>query len=339
MIPTEVLERLKSELLDWEKLGTSAFEISHRGKDYVEKILEPAEHHFRELLKIPKNYHVLFTSFGASHHFAMVPLNLLDRNKHNTACYIDSGIWSGKAIKEAQRYGNIALSKFDQFKENPDYSYVHYTPNETIEGIQFHEIPETADVPLVADMSSEILSRPLDIAKFGLIYAGAQKNIGPAGLSIVIIRDDLVSFAKSFTPTLYNYKTYVDSQSLYHTPNTFGIYLAGLAFEWLLKNGGVETIAKTNHRKAKKLYNYIDTTDFYKNAVDKQNRSVMNVVFYTPSAELDKLFVEESAKVNLINLNGHKVVGGLRASIYNAMPEAGVDALVNFMKDFEKRYA
>ncbi|MDX2163800.1 MAG: 3-phosphoserine/phosphohydroxythreonine transaminase, partial [Gammaproteobacteria bacterium] len=217
--------------------------------------------------------------------------------------------------------------------------YIHYTPNETIEGFQFHEIPETKDIPLVADMSSEILSKPLDINKFGLIYAGAQKNIGPAGLSIVILREDLVGFAKPFTPTLYNYKTYVDSQSLYHTPNTFGIYLAGLAFEWLLKKGGVESISKINQRKAQKLYDCIDSTDFYKNTVDKKNRSDMNVVFYTPSAELDKAFVEESTNVNLINLKGHKVVGGLRASIYNAMPESGVDALIEFMKDFEKRYA
>ncbi len=339
MIPTEVLERVKSEILDWNNIGASAFEISHRGKDYLEKVIEPAEHHFRQLLNIPKNYHVLFTSFGASHHFAMVPLNLLDRSKNNTACYIDSGIWSGKAIKEAQRYGNIILKKFEDFKSQSDYSYIHYTPNETIEGIQFHDIPKTGDVPLVADMSSEILSKPIDIKKFGLIYAGAQKNIAPAGLSLVIMRDDLVGFAKSFTPTLYNYKTYVDSQSLYHTPNTFGIYLAGLAFEWLLKQGGVEAITKINQRKAQKLYDYLDSTDFYKNSVDKKYRSVMNIVFYTPNAELDKLFVEESTKAHLINLKGHKAVGGLRASIYNAMPEAGVDALINFMKDFEKRYA
>jgi phosphoserine aminotransferase len=341
MIPTEVLEQLKSELLDWQKLGTSAFEISHRSKEYMERILFPAEENFRKLLNIPKNYHVLFTSFGASHHFTMVPLNLLERNnKSNTACYIETGIWARKAIKEAVRYGNIKLAQYNNLSAslNSDLSYVHYTPNETIEGFQIHDTPETQNIPLVADMSSEILSRPLDINKFGLIYAGAQKNIGPSGLSLVIIRDDLAGHAKSHTPTLYNYQTYIDSQSLYHTPNTFAVYLAGLVFEWLLKNGGVEAIAKHNRNKANKIYDFLDNSSFYKNKVDKNYRSNMNVVFYTPSDELDKLFSEKAAEQNLINLKGHSVVGGLRASIYNAMPEQGVDALVNFMKDFETRY-
>ena len=338
MIPTQVLEQLQSELLDWQKLGTSAFEISHRSKEYMERILEPAEANFRKLLHIPKNYHVLFTSFGASHHFAMVPLNLLERKNNNTAGYIQSGVWSKKAITEAQRYGNIKLYGFDETNYSTELSYLHYTPNETIAGFQIHAVPETKDIPLVADMSSEILSKPLEVNKYGLIYAGAQKNIGPSGLSIVIIRNDLVGQAKSSTPTLYNYQTYVDSKSLYHTPNTFGVYLAGLVFEWLLKNGGVEEMAKCNIRKANKLYDCIDSSLFYKNKVDKNYRSIMNVVFYTPTEELDALFVKKSAEHNLINLKGHSVVGGLRASIYNAMPEAGVDALVDFMKDFETHY-
>lgn len=338
MIPTEVLEQLKAELLDWHNTGAAVFEISHRSKDFIENVLEPAEANLRQLLHIPKNYHVLFTSLGSSHHFAMAPLNLLDRHKNNTACYIDSGIWSRKAIKEAERYGNIQIAGVDS-SFNTDFSYIHYTPNETIEGFQLHDIPQAGEVPLIADMTSEILSKPIDIPRYGLIYAGAQKNIGPSGLSIAILRDDLVDFAKPFTPTLYNYKTYVDSQSLYHTPNTFGIYLANLSFEWLLKQGGVESIATVNQRKAQKLYDYIDSADFYKNTVDKRYRSIMNVVFYTPKPEWDAVFIEEATKHQLINLKGHKVVGGIRASIYNAMPEAGVDALIHFMKDFEKRHA
>ncbi|HEV2613689.1 MAG TPA: 3-phosphoserine/phosphohydroxythreonine transaminase [Gammaproteobacteria bacterium] len=338
MIPTDVLEQLKSELLDWQKLGTSAFEISHRSKDYMEKILEPAEANLRKLLHIPENYHVLFTSLGTSHHFGMIPLNFLDRKNNNSASYIQSGIWSGKAIKEAQRYGDISVSNFDSPRCNPESSYLHYTPNETIEGLQIHHIPDSGSVPLIADMSSEILSKNIDIHKYGLIYAGAQKNIGPSGLSIVIMRDDLIGHAKAITPTLYNYQTYVDSKSLYNTPNTFAIYLAGLVFEWLLKNGGVEEISIQNTRKANKLYDYIDKTDFYNNKVEQKFRSQMNIVFNTPNADLDAVFVEKSAEQHLINLKGHKAVGGLRASIYNAMPESGVDALIDFMKDFEKSY-
>jgi phosphoserine aminotransferase len=268
----------------------------------------------------------------------MVPLNLLDRKPNDTADYFHTGIWSGKALKEAQRYGNISVSTLEDLSVNSASAYVHYTPNETIEGIQFHTIPDVGNIPLVADMSSEILSKPLDINKFGLIYAGAQKNIGPSGLSIVIIREDLVGHAKAFTPTLYNYQTYVDSKSLYNTPNTFAIYLAGIAFEWLLKNGGVEEIAQHNSHKAKKLYDYIDSSNFYNNKVSQNYRSNMNVVFYTPNADLDKLFVEKATQTNLINLKGHNAIGGLRASIYNAMPQEGVDALIDFMKDFEKHY-
>lgn len=337
-IPLPVLQQVKEELLEWKDVGASAMEISHRGEDFVQKILMPAQEKFRKLLNIPDNYEVLFISQGTSHQFAMVPLNLLGREGRTTAGYWDTGHWSKRAINEARRYAEINVSPLDNLQINSEAAYFHYTSNETINGIQIHEVPDAGQVPLVTDMASEILSRPLDINRFGIIYAGAQKNIGPSGLTVVIIRKDLIGHAKDFTPTLYNYKTYADSQSLYHTPNTFAIYMAGLVFEWLLKQGGVEAIEKINQAKANKLYSTIDESHFYYNNVPEKYRSHMNVIFYCPTPELDKLFHETAHQSGLINLRGHKVVGGLRASIYNAMPYEGVEALTSFMKDFEKRY-
>jgi phosphoserine aminotransferase len=349
-MPEPVLKRAREELLNWQHCGASVMEISHRSPDFIEKILMPAENNLRRLMDIPDNYKVLFVSTGASHQFAMVPLNLLDLQPAQQADYFHTGVWSGKAIKEAQRYGSIHIalsSEKNNFTDidppskwtlNPHASYIHYTPNETVHGLAFQEIPQTGSVPLVADMSSMILSRKIDVNRFGLIYAGGQKNIGPSGLTIVIIREDLAGKAKSFTPALYNYQTYIEHHSLFNTPATFSIYLAGLCFEWLLSLGGVETIARINQRKAEKLYQMIDQTDFYHNPVNPAYRSEMNVIFYLASPELDTLFVKESTDAGLIFLKGHKLIGGIRASLYNAMPESGVEALIEFMKNFEKRY-
>lgn len=354
-IPEAVLKRVQEELLDWQGRGTSVMEISHRSAEFMEKVLFTAEANLRKLMNIPENYKILFTSCGTSHHFSMIPLNLLDLKSHHQADYFYTGIWSGKAIKEAQRYGDINIAVNSEknnftdidspqdWKLNPKASYVHYTPNETVHGLEFQDTPKMIDntIPLVADMSSMILSREIDINQFGLIYAGAQKNIGPSGLSIVIIREDLLGFAKPFTPNLYNYKTYSDNQSLFNTPATFAIYMAGLCFEWLLGLGGVAEVEKINQAKSQKLYSYIDKTDFYTNPVNPKYRSHMNVIFYLPKSEddiLTKLFVEESTKTGLAYLRGHKAIGGIRASIYNAMPESGVDKLIEFMKVFEKKY-
>jgi len=353
-IAEAVLKRAQSELLDWRGHGTSVMEISHRGDIFIDDVLRPAEANLRKLLNISDDYEVLFISAGTSHQFSMVPLNLLERKKNQIADYFYTGIWSGKAIKEAQRYGeiNIALNCEDsQFSHipcsttwqlHPDASYVHYTPNETIGGLEFHEIPNVGNgddnIPLVADMSSTILSRPIDVNRFGLIYAGAQKNIGPAGLTIVIVRKNLLGYAKSTTPNFYNYVTYAKQQSVANTPATFAIYLSGLVFEWLLDQGGLENIGKINSRKAQKLYAQIDNSGFYRNPININYRSWMNVIFYLPTPELDTLFAKEAHQAGLVNLKGHKAIGGIRASIYNAMPEAGVEALIGFMQDFEKQY-
>ncbi len=353
-IPEAVLKRVQEELLDWQGRGTSVMEISHRSVDFMEKVLFPAEANLRKLMNIPENYKILFVSCGTSHQFSMIPLNLLDLKPDHQADYFYTGLWSGKAIKEAQRYGdiNIALSSEknnftdidmpENWALNSKASYVHYTPNETTHGLQFQDIPEMINhIPLVADMSSMILSRPINVNQFGLIYAGAQKNIGPSGLSIAIIREDLLGYAKSFTPSLYHYKMYSYHQSLFNTPATFAVYMAGLCFEWLLGLGGVAEIAKINQSKAKKLYNYIDKTDFYTNPVNPKYRSDMNVIYYLPKSEddlLTKLFVKQSGEAGLAHLKGHKAIGGIRASIYNAVPESGVDKLIEFMKEFEKRY-
>jgi len=342
-LPTAVLEKAAGEMLDWNGKGLSVMEMSHRSDEYV-SIAQKAEQDLRDLLSIPDNYKVLFMQGGATAQFAMIPMNLL-RGK-NSADYINTGQWSQKAIKEAKRYCNVnvvASSEDKNFtyapaqadlKLNPDAAYVHYTPNETIGGVEFDYIPDTGDVPLVADFSSSILSEELDVSKFGLIYAGVQKNIGPAGLCIVIVRDDLIGETIAGTPTAMDYKVAADNDSMYNTPATYSWYLAGLVFDWLKQQGGVAAMANINARKAKKLYDYIDTSDFYANPVSINNRSRMNVPFTLKSDSLDKAFLEQADKAGLLNLKGHRSVGGMRASIYNAVTEDAVDALIAFMKNF-----
>jgi len=343
-LPTEVLERARDEMLDWHGSGMSVMEMSHRGKDYM-SIAAKAEADLRELMLIPDNYKVLFLQGGASSQFAMVPINLL--GDKTTADYLLTGQWSKKAIQEAKRYCDVNIvadtsdSKFttvpaeSDLKFNPDAAYVHYTPNETIVGVEFPYIPDTGDVPLVADMSSTILSSQIDVSKFALIYAGAQKNIGPAGLTIVIIREDLLGKAKETMPVMLDYKTHADNDSMYNTPPTYSWYLAGLVFERLLKMGGLSSMAGINQKKAEKLYAAIDASDFYSSPVEKNCRSLMNVPFVLANADLDAKFIEEAAKQGLVNLKGHRSVGGMRASIYNAMTEEGIDALISFMSTFE----
>ena len=346
-LPTEVLERAREELLDWNGSGTSVMEMSHRGKDFM-SIAAKAEADLRDLMAIPDNYKVLFLQGGASSQFAMVPINLL--GDKNTADYLLTGQWSKKAIAEAKRYCDVNIvadtsdSNFttvpaeDSLNFNPDAAYVHYTPNETIVGVEFPYIPDTGDVPLVADMSSTILSRPIDVSKFGIIYAGAQKNIGPAGLTVVIIREDLIGKAKANMPVMFDYKTHADTDSMYNTPPTYGWYLAGLVFEWLKGKGGLQGMAEINQKKAEKLYAAIEASDFYSSPIDKNCRSWMNVPFILANSDLDAKFLEEAAKQNLVTLKGHRSVGGMRASIYNAMPAEGIDALVSFMAEFEKSH-
>ena len=346
-LPTAVLEKAQAEMLDWHGKGLSIMEMSHRSKDYV-AVAEKAEADLRTLMNIPENYKVLFLQGGASLQFSAIPLNLLGKN--NKADYIHTGIWSEKALKEAQRYGDIhvveagiqiegkhAISEQSQWNLSSDAAYVHYADNETIGGLQFANIPET-DKPLVCDFSSSILSAPLDVSKFGLIYAGAQKNIGPAGLTIVIVREDLLDQAKPETPSILEYSAQAKNGSMVNTPATYAWYLSGLVFEWLLQNGGVDAIHQANLEKAKLLYGYIDSSDFYANPIYSANRSIMNVPFTLADAALEKLFLQEAEDNRLLNLAGHRSVGGMRASIYNAVPLEGVQALVNFMDDFAKRH-
>ncbi len=347
MLPTAVLEKAQQEILDWEGTGMSVMEMSHRDKEFM-SIASKAEADLRELMHIPDDYAVLFLQGGASAQFAMIPMNLL-RGK-TRADYVNTGAWSKKAISEAKLFCNVnvvASSEKENFTTIPavnswkldkDAAYLHYTPNETIGGVEFHWIPEVGNVPLVADMSSTILSRPIDVTKFGLIYAGAQKNIGPAGLTLVIVRKDLIGQTLANTPSVFDYKQMADNDSMLNTPPTYAWYLAGLVFDWIKQQGGIEAIAKINERKAKKLYAVIDKSAFYANPVDPACRSWMNVPFTLANAELDKTFLDEAKKLGLKTLKGHRSVGGMRASIYNAMPEAGVDALIGFMHDFEKRY-
>ncbi len=347
MMPEAVLSRAREEMLDWQGSGMSVMEMSHRGKEFM-SIASKAESDLRELLGIPTGYKVLFLQGGASAQFAMVPMNLL-RGK-GKADYINTGQWSKKAIAEARRYCEVNIAataeagKFtsiparDTWQTDPDAAYLHYTPNETIGGVEFHWIPETGGVPLVADMSSTLLSRPLDVSRYGVIYAGAQKNIGPAGLTMVIVREDLIGQAMDNMPTMFDYKTMADNGSMYNTPPTYSWYLAGLVFEWLKGQGGLQAMAEINRRKAGKLYDLIDASDFYQNPVDPQCRSWMNVPFTLADADLDATFLEQAKAAGLLTLKGHRSVGGMRASIYNAMPEEGVDALVSFMKDFEQRH-
>jgi len=348
MLPAAVIQRAQQEMLDWNDSGMSVMEMSHRGKEYM-SIAGKAEQDLREVMGIPDNYKVLFLQGGASSQFAMAPLNLLGDKQ--SADYINTGIWSKKAIAEAKRYctvniaadtsanGFTTVPTQEELKLNPDAAYVHYTPNETIGGVEFDYIPETGDVPLIADMSSTILSRPIDVSKFGMIYAGAQKNIGPAGLTIVIIRDDLLGKAMDMTPTMMNYAIHAENDSMYNTPATYGWYVAGLVFVWLKEQGGLEAMGKLNQRKADKLYAVIDQSDFYASPVAKNARSWMNVPFTLADDGLDAAFLSGAAERGLTSLKGHRSVGGMRASIYNAMPEAGVDALVAYMKAFEDSQA
>ncbi len=348
MLPAEVLEQASTEMEDWHGTGMSVMEMSHRGKEFT-SIAEKAEADLKEILTIPDNYKILFLQGGASSQFAMVPMNLL--RGRDTADYINTGSWSKKAIAEAGRFCNVNIaataeaSNFTtipprkQWSLNPEAAYVHYTPNETIGGVEFHGIPDVGNIPLVADMSSTILSRPVDVSRFGVIYAGAQKNIGPAGLTIVIVRDDLIGETISGTPTMFNYEIHAKAGSMYNTPPTYSWYIAGLVFEWIKKKGGIKAIAGINKRKSDKLYAFIDNSGFYSNPVAPDCRSWMNIPFILAKPDLDGKFLELARDAGLVNLKGHRSVGGMRASIYNAMPEEGVDALIEFMADFEKRYA
>ncbi len=346
-LPEEVLRQAAEEMLDWHGAGMSVMEMSHRGKEFM-AIAAQAEADLRELMGIPSHYKVLFLQGGASLQFEMVPMNLL-RGKP-VADYVHTGEWAKKAIKAAKCFGsvNVVASSEDksftyapaqtEWKLSKDAAYVHYTANETIGGVEFHWIPETGDVPLVCDMSSNILSKPIDVSKYGLIYAGAQKNIGPAGLTIVIVREDLVGQAQPAPSPMLDYKTHVDAASMYNTPPSYAIYIAGLVFQWLKKQGGVAAMERKNIEKARLLYDYLDGTEFYRNPVRKSDRSRMNVPFTLKDASLDEAFLKGAKERGLVQLKGHRSVGGMRASIYNAMPVAGVQALVDYMKEFEKRH-
>jgi phosphoserine aminotransferase len=344
MLPEPVLRRAQEEMLDWQGTGMCVAEMSHRGKEFM-SIAEQAERDLRELLAIPEGYRVLFLQGGASSQFAMVPMNLAGRT--GKADYLNTGSWSKKAIAEAHRFCAVhvaASTQPERFVRAPaqaelalseDAAYLHYTPNETIEGVEFPYIPESA-APLVADMSSTLLSRPVEVARYGAIYAGAQKNIGPAGLTILILREDLIGEPLTGTPTMFDYRVHAESGSMYNTPPTYAWYLAGLVFQWLKDLGGLEGMAEINRRKAEKLYAAIDGSSFYANPVEPASRSWMNVPFTLANPELDAEFLAGAKEAGLLTLKGHRSVGGMRASIYNAMPEAGVDALIAFMTEFER---
>jgi len=349
MLPEPVLRRAQEEMLDWHGSGMCVAEMSHRGKEFM-SIAEHAERDLRELLAVPDGYKVLFLQGGASSQFAMVPMNLLRGASpaERKADYLKTGSWSKKAIAEAKRFGAVHAAASteqdrtftrapmqDELDLSADAAYLHYTPNETIEGVEFPYVPETSP-PLVADMSSTILSRPIDVARYGVIYAGAQKNIGPAGLTIVIVREDLIGQPIDGTPTMFDYKTHADNDSMYNTPPTYAWYLAGLVFQWLKDLGGLEGMAAINRRKAEKLYAAIDGSDFYTNPVEPASRSWMNVPFTLADPNLDDAFLAGAKQAGLLTLKGHRSVGGMRASIYNAMPEEGVDALIAFMGEFER---
>ena len=344
-LPQEVLEQAREELVNWRGCGMSVMEMSHRGKEYM-GIQAEAEADLRELMGIPANYKVLFLQGGASSQFAMVPMNLY-RGKAS-ADYLNTGEWSKKAIKEAKKYGavNVVASSEDKnfsyaptqdaWKLDPNAAYVHYTPNETIGGVEIFWTPETGNVPLVADMSSNILSRPIDVSRFGLIYAGAQKNIGPAGLTIVIVREDLLGQTVKGTPTMFDYKVAADNDSMYNTPPTYAIYIAGLVFKMLKAKGGIAAMEAVNRAKAKLLYDALDASSFYASPVAVDNRSLMNIPFTLKDAALDDEFIKGAKARGMVQIKGHRSVGGMRASIYNAMPVEGVQALVDWMKAFEK---
>lgn len=347
MLPTEVLRHAQQELCDWQGLGTSVMEISHRSKAFIQ-VAEESEKDLRDLLQIPSNYKVLFCHGGGRGQFAGVPLNLL--GEKTTADYFDGGYWAASALKEAKKYcqpvahdvkflldGKRAIKPMREWQLSENSAYLHYCPNETIDGIAIDETPDFGSAVVAADFSSTLLSRPLDISRFGVIYAGAQKNIGPAGLTLVIVREDLLGKAHQSCPSILDYTVLEQNDSMFNTPPTFAWYLAGLVFKWLKGQGGVAAIERINQAKAELLYGVIDGSDFYHNDVADVNRSRMNVPFQLADSALDKLFLEESFAAGLHALKGHRVVGGMRASIYNAMPLEGVKALTDFMTDFERR--
>ncbi len=344
VLPEDVLKKAAAQMMDDEGTGMSVMEMSHRSADY-EAIIQGAEALLRELMHIPDNYKVLFLQGGASSQFAMIPLNLMKTGK---ADYVITGQWSKKAAQEAEKYGTVnrvassadktfsyipALSP-DMFSKDADY--VHITYNNTIYGTRYTKLPDTGSVPLVADISSNILSQPIDVEKFGMLYAGAQKNMGPAGVTLVIIREDLIGHAREITPTMFNYQIHADNGSMYNTPPTYGIYICKLVLEWLKELGGIDAMYAINQQKAKLLYDYLDSSAMFRGTVVPEDRSLMNVPFVTDSDELNAKFIKEAKAAGFVNLKGHRTVGGMRASIYNAMPVEGVQKLVDFMKEFEK---
>jgi phosphoserine aminotransferase len=346
VMPLPVLEQAQRDLISLPGVGMSVMEISHRSKTF-EDLLNTAIADIRALANVPANYRILMLQGGATLQFSMVPMNLLTAGA--TADYVDTGSWADKAIKEAKKVGAVnivattkaeryvRIPNQDELKLTPGSAYVHITSNNTIEGTEWKAPPDVGQAPLVADASSDIFSRPIDIQRFGLIYAGAQKNLGPSGVTLVIIREELLARSTDAVPVMLNYKVHADNNSLYNTPNTFGIYILGLTVKWLRSLGGLQEIARTNQRKAGKLYTEIDRTGFYRGTAEKDSRSLMNVTFRLPSEELEKVFEKESTAVGLDGLKGHRAVGGMRASIYNAFPEDGVDALVEFMREFERK--
>ncbi|HEY3076331.1 MAG TPA: 3-phosphoserine/phosphohydroxythreonine transaminase [Burkholderiales bacterium] len=344
MLPAEVLSRAGDEILDWHGSGMSVMEMSHRGKEFI-GIAAEAEKDLRELLSIPQSYKVLFVQGGATLQFAQVPMNLL--HGKGKADYVSTGEWSKKAIKEAKAWCDVHIAASSEDKNftyapknwnvRKDAAYVHYCSNETIGGVEFHSVP-AAPVPIVADASSHFLSRPIDVAKFGLIYAGAQKNVGPAGLTIVIVREDLLGKAMKGTPSVMDYKLQAEADSMLNTPPTYSMYIAGLVFKWLKALGGVAEIERRNIAKAKLLYDFLDAARFYGNPVAKEDRSRMNVPFTLRDAKLDEPFLKGAVERGMVQLKGHRSVGGMRASIYNAMPLEGVQRLVEYMKEFEKKH-
>ena len=346
-LPRSVLKKIKSELLVFGGAKASVMEISHRGVDFME-LAKKAKSNLRALMNIPKNYEILFLQGGASQQFSMVPINLLKGKK--SANYVNTGLWSEKAILEGSRYCNVNICSdsksngftdiedFSSWNVDPEGAYLHFTPNETISGLEFDYVPEVA-MPVVADMSSSILSRPIDVSKFGVIYAGAQKNIGISGLTVVIVREDLLGHALSNQPILFDYSIQTQNDSMFNTPCTFAWYAASLVFEWINDFGGLEVIKDHNQRKSDLLYKAIDSSDLYSNKVSHKYRSWMNVPFFLSDVDLDQLFIKKALESNLLGLKGHKTVGGIRASIYNSMELRGVETLVAFMSDFEKTYA
>jgi phosphoserine aminotransferase len=347
VLPLEVLEKARDELLDWQGSGMSVMEVSHRSNAFLD-VAAQAEADLRELLAIPGNYKVLFMQGGASAQFSLVPMNL--SAPQDTADYINTGHWSQRGVTEAARYCRVHVAgdaggsygrvpPQNELRFSGGACYLHYTPNETISGVEFGYIPDSNGVPLVADMSSSILSRPIDVSRFGLIYAGAQKNIGPSGLTVVIVRDDLLGRARADTPHVFDYKAIADNHSMLNTPPTFAWYMAGLVFKWLRNAGGVQAMGERNRRKAALLYAAIDAAHFYKNSVALDSRSWMNVTFTLSRPELDPVFLADAAAAGLMGLKGHRVSGGMRASLYNAMPIEGVEKLTAFMSDFERRHS